>query len=130
MENLTPEEISSLSSEELSMKLMECVQHFKEQAAIAAEQVAKCEQMLTEVDNGIQTARHFLAQACTSELRLKIKQHLDKLLAVRTEIKETLESSRASLKEARQTVRDTRDSKSVRKWMQHLAEGNNNRKLK
>lgn len=126
MENLTPEQISNLSREELSMKLMECAQHTKEQAAQTAEIVAKYEKTLAKIDNGIQTARRTLAQASNSEMRFKIKQTLDELLATRREIKAGLNTARAALRDARQTDRDTRDSASLRRWMKRLEEEKEN----
>lgn len=118
MENLTPEQISSLSSEELSTKLLECVQHFKEQAKQLAEIVSEYEQTLVQIDDGIKEARRALAKAPDLVLRLIVQHNLDELLASRRKVKAGLDTSRAALKDARQTVRDTRDSKSARKWMQ------------
>lgn len=118
MENLTPEEISSLSSEELSMKLMECVQHFKEQAKQLSEVVAEFEQTLAQIDDGIKGARRALAKAPNLVLRLIAQHNLDELLASRRKVKAGLDTARAALKDARQTVRDTRDSASLRRWMQ------------
>lgn len=114
----TPEEISKLSREELSMKLMECVQHFKEQARQLAEVVAEFEQTLAQIDGGIKEARRALAKAPDPVLRLIAQHNLDELLASRRKVKAGLDTSRAALKDARQTVRDTRDSKSASKWMQ------------
>lgn len=112
----TPAEKSAL--EDLSTRILEFIQSSKELAAQSAEQVIKCERMLTEADNAIQTARRTLAKAYGNEMRLEIKQNLDKLLAVRAEIKENLRTSRASLQQARQNLRNTRDPASILRWLQ------------
>lgn len=97
---------------------MECVQHFKEQAKQLSEVVAEFEQTLAQIDDGIKGARRALAKAPNLVLRLIAQHNLDELLASRRKVKAGLDTARAALKDARQTVRDTRDSASLRRWMQ------------
>lgn len=122
MSPLTPEEIARLSSEELSLKLMEAIQHTKEQAAQTAEIVAEFQKTLVQIDDCIQTTRRILAQARHSEISIEIKHKLDELLTTRRRVKTGLDSARTTLKQARQNLRDTRDTASIRQWLKRLEE--------